>query len=399
MKQVLLVSYDWPPKGSVGMIRMVKFAKYLTRSGYGVSVITMENSPRGTVSWDIDEPELEKVSVHRVAPPGEISFFDNLRNRIHPQLEVEWYRAVEKVLDDLMSRIGCDVVISSSPPESSHLIAALIKRRFGKMWIADLRDLWSDDHYRSLGPVRRMLISKAEKDTLKNADRILTVSESWVGLLEKRYGKRVKFIPNGYDEEYFDRIPLEVPGKFTISYLGKLNAGHQDISAFMAAIEEIVDRGSIPREKFEANFYISGYGKPDIAALASKRGLSDVIRESGPVSLYNALKIMKNSSLLLVVGWSGLSAAGWRPQKIYEYMGSGTRVLLVNGSENKELVKVISETGIGRMANDKELIREEILRIYSDFMGRRYDNGGRDSGRLKEYSVSCITRQLCQLIG
>lgn len=398
-RKVLLISYDWPPKGSVGMLRMVKFARHLVMSGYDVSVITKDDSNSGTIYWDVEEPALEKVKTYRIAPANGISFFDRVKKRIQPQFEIDWYRAVEGRLEALMEKIDCDVVISSSPPESTHVIAAMIKERYKKKWIADLRDLWSQDHYRNFNYLRRALLFREEKNVLKKADCILTVSQAWERFLKTHYGERVKFIPNGYDEEYFSRIPRETSAKFTVSYLGKINSAHQDISLFLAAIEEIVKSSKIPGGKIEVNFYVSGYGKPDIAGLASKYGLSGVVKEFAPVPLSRAFRIMKNSSVLLLVGWKGLSADGWRPQKLYEYMGSGTPVLLVNGVENKELAEVLAATGSGSMVNSRADIIDKICGYYSDFVSGTPHAGFRATGRLAEYTASRITDELCRLIG
>lgn len=381
------------------MLRMVKFAKYLVKSGYNVSVITKDDSRTGTISWDIEEPVLDNVRVYRIAPASGISLLDRVNTKLQPQFEIEWYRAVEYRLEELIKEIDFDVIISSSPPESAHLIAAAIKKRANKRWIADLRDLWSRDHYRNLDFLRRSILFWKERSTLNKADLILTVSKTWAGFLRKQYGERVVFLPNGYDKEYFDRIPREVPAKFTISYLGKLNSRHQDIAPFLAAIGKTVKDGRIPKDSLEVNFYVSGYGKPDIAGFALKHGLSEVVKEFGPVPLSRAFHIMKSSSLLLLVGWRGMSARGWRPQKLYEYMGSGTPVLLVNGACNEELAEVVAGTKSGNMANDITGIEEEIMRRYKDYTDRKISDEFQDKDRLAEYSVSAITKELCRLIG
>lgn len=396
--KILMISYGWPPKGSVGMLRMVKFAKYLVKYGYGVSVLTKDEADAGIISWDLDEPALKSIRVIRVAPPERLSFLDRINALLQPQLEIGWQRAVEKKLDKILDEIEFDVIISSSPPESAHIIASMIKERTGKKWIADLRDLWSRDHYRNLDFIRRSISARSERDTLRTADSILTVSQNWASSLKKQYGDRVVFMSNGYDEEYFDHIERQEPLKFTVSYLGKLNASHQDVSGFLAAVGNIVKDGRIPKEKIAIDFYVSGYGRPDITGLAAERGLSDVVREFGPVSLNTAYRIMKNSSLLLLVGWKGLSAGGWRPQKLYEYMGSGTPALLVNGESNEELAEVVASTGSGSVANDETGIEERMLGYYKDFTAGKRDIS-KDKSRLSEYSVSGITRKLCDLIG
>ena len=395
MKKILLVSYDWVPLGSVGMLRMLKFAKQLTKLGYGVSVLTRSESSKGSVSWDIDEPALQKIAVHKISPDVKMSFFRYLRHRVYSQLELDWYYAVLEKLNELLERIDFDIVISSSPPESAHLIAAKIKERKDVFWIADMRDLWSEDHYRNFGSLRKALFACEEKAVLSRADAITTVSGIWAGRLREQYGDKVSVITNGYDGEYFDKIPAKPKDKFIISYLGKLNSAHQNVGDFLIAVKELLDGGIMPKEKIESNFYITGYGKPDISALASSMGLSGVVREFDPVPFGTALDIMKNSSLLLLVGWKGNSSAGWRPQKVYEYLGSGNPIMLINGTENTELISILAPSKINVLADSVSDIKRGILKHYAEFK-----DGSKIAPAVAptEYSIDRITKELCKII-
>lgn len=389
MKKILLISYDWLPRGSVGMLRTLKFAKQLLKLGYGISVLTKEEEGRGSVSWDIVEPILDKVDIYKV-PASRVRAVSRILENRYFKIEKDWFEAFLKKMDGLFGSIDFDIMISTSPPESAHLIAAEIKKRYGIPWIADLRDLWVDDHYRNFDPLRKMLFSREEKRILGKADAIVTVSKIWADSLMKRYGDKVSVITNGYDKEFFDKTPLVKSKKFLISYLGKLNSGHQDVSKLFEVVCGLIKNGNIAREDIMIDFYISGYGKPDISKIASSYGMSDVVSEHGPIPFSKALGVMKNSSLLLLVGWMGVSSAGWRPQKIYEYLGSGTPVILVNGRENTELLKILGLTREGA-----ENIGEDILKFYKEF---------KDAGEVKkrsaplEFSVSNITKDLCRII-
>lgn len=399
MKKILMISYDWPPRGSVGMIRPARFAKYLLKMGYDVSVLTKDVSGEGNIYWDIEEPILDKVKVFKVAPVKRNSFSNYVKEKLYrSQFKADWFCAVRNRINTLLKDIKPDVVISSSPPEGTHLIAAMIKEKLNKPWIADLRDLWSRDHYRNFGLLQRSVLDLYEKSVLNKADIIMTVSETWADFLKKRYGGRVRVVTNGYDNEYFERIPYKAKNKFTISYLGKLNALHQDISAFLDALKDVIENGKISGDRLEVNFYVSGYGKPDIKKSALKRGLWGIVNEYNPVPLSKALAIMKNSSLLLLVGWKGLSSEGWRPQKVYEYLGSGTPIFLVNGKDNKELIKMVHSTQIGSVAKDISDIEREITRHYNNFISQKQNKIDECKGIFNEYNASNITAKLCQLI-
>jgi|GEM_PF-6082227 len=397
MSSILMVSYAWPPLGGVGMIRMAKFAKYLIKFGHRVTVLTRGGS-NGNIHWDIKEPELDRVNLHTVNSPQKKYFFHRINQRINPQLELDWFYSVNSGLKELLKDIKCDVLISSSPPESAHLIALTLKKKLNKPWIADLRDLWSYDHYRNFNIFYRAFLSRQEKNVLKNADRIVTVSEEWAEFLRKRYGNRVRVITNAFDEDWYGASTPVARDKFRISYLGKLNAYHQNIFPFLNAVRDIVHKGDVSREKFEINFYISGYGKPDIKKMTREMGLEKVVNEYEPVSLGKAVDIIRNSELLLLVGWTGLSAAGWRPQKVYEYLGSGVPVLLTNNLENKELTELLVSTGSGVAANDVGSVKKEILGRYVNFIVKNADKPSRAKNTLTEYRADNVTRKLHRLV-
>jgi len=396
VKKVLLITYDWLPRGSVGLIRIVRFAKYLIRFGHEVHVLTRTESAGGTISWDIEEPLLHKVKLHRVSEEGGGSFWTSVKERLNPQLELAWFNAVKKELTVLIDKMDFDVIISSSPPESTHYIAALIKKKTGKRWIADLRDLWSHDHYRSYIPLRRMMVLGMEKAVLGKADKIITVSETYVKFLKKFYGGKPALVTNGYDEDWFQRETPEDRKMFRITYMGKLNGLHQDVSVFLKAIKEVIEGRLIPRENLQVSFYISGYGKPDIKKIAAESGLEDVVYEYPPLQLGSALRIIKTSSVLLLVGWKGVSAHGWRSQKVYEYMGSGIPILLVNGSDNKDLINMLNATKSGSAPETVSEIKEQIINYYKGFLNGNYYCDNRELTKM--YSADYVTRKLSELI-
>ncbi|MFH1790781.1 MAG: glycosyltransferase [Candidatus Omnitrophota bacterium] len=397
MKKLLMLSYDWIPSGSVGVIRIARFAKYLTRAGYGVRVVARDAAGEGRGRLDIDEPALNRIRADRIAPvTGYLS--DAIRDRINPQYVAGWYRAVKKRLNAVMDAEEFDVIISSSPPESVHALARDIGKASGKPWIADMRDLWSRDHYRNFGFFRRCFESAAEWGALKYADRIVTVSEDWARILSRRYGNKVRVVTNGYDEEYLPAAGHGPEGPFVVSYLGKMNGRYQDVACFLAAVKALIDNREIEPAFFKADFYVSGYGKPDIRQMADTAGLSGIVHEHDPVRFREALGIMRRSGLLLIVGWNGPHAEGWRPQKVYEYFGARRPILLVNGSGNSELCGMVSSCGIGDIAADTDTIRIAIKRSYDNYRSGKDIAGRVNEGYISRYRASAVTDRLISVI-
>ena len=88
------------------------------------------------------------------------------------------------------------------------------------------------------------------------------------------------------------------------------------------------------------------------------------------------------------------SSRGWRPQKAYEYMAFGNRIMLINGAENSELRSVLARSKNNIVADSAADIKNGILRSYEEFKG---------GGRLPvdppaEYSMDRIAEDLCRII-
>lgn len=396
MKNILYITYDWLPGGSVGVIRTARFVKYLARRGYNVTVMSGHRNGHASILWDLDEPVLNDIKVIKVKNERNYYGIDRLIDEFCPQFEWAFYNDAVSGLRQLIWGTDFDCVISSSPPEGVHAIAAALRKLRHKPWIADLRDLWADDHYRGYNLIQKICVSNVEKRVLRQADKIITVSGSWAKELERKYPGRVSVVTNGFDEDY-SVAGNQIGSKFIISYMGKLNGRFQDAKELFSAIKDLCLENKVDRKNFHVNFYVSGYGKPDISELSSEFGISDVVSEYPPVSLSRSLEIMRESSMLLIVGWNGRSSAGWRPQKAYEYLGSGVPILVVNSGANTELNDFLSQTVVSRIAHTKTDIKDAILLSYREFMEGRLEIV-KPGPSLKEYTISNITGKLCAII-
>jgi hypothetical protein len=127
---VLIVAHAFPPENVVGALRPFRFAKYLKRLGYPVSVLTA--SPQRTVQ--------HPFPVH--IPPDRIMLWENiLRKTVLPgAFGLSWVTAGVRFANQVLSRTPISIFFSTYPPTSAHLAGLWLKRRHGLRWIADFRD-------------------------------------------------------------------------------------------------------------------------------------------------------------------------------------------------------------------------------------------------------------------
>src|SRR5438034_5113434 len=155
--KVLLVTMYFPPAGGGGVQRPLKFATHLPAQGIETHVLAPDDP-----KWIHRDDELQPPTqawVHRaryLGPKGRrpaeelhgrtgldrISRQARLAGRrlLVPDENVSWNLTAIPAAIRIVRREGIDVVVTTSPPSSVHLIGAAVKKATGVKWVADLRD-------------------------------------------------------------------------------------------------------------------------------------------------------------------------------------------------------------------------------------------------------------------
>ena len=155
--KVLLVTLYFPPAGGGGVQRPLKFATHLPSLGIETHVLA-PHDPKW-VHRDDDLVPPTQAWIHRVRylgpkgrlPAEELHGLQGLeragrktalafRRVLVPDENVSWNLTAAPAAIRIARREGIDVVITTSPPTSVHLVGAAVKRATGARWIADLRD-------------------------------------------------------------------------------------------------------------------------------------------------------------------------------------------------------------------------------------------------------------------
>src|SRR3989344_1595705 len=96
----------------------------------------------------------------------------------YPDTEKQWGKPAFKTAEKLWENEKFDAIISSSSPVTAHIIATKIKEKYRVPWIADLRDLWTQNHNYFYPWWRKIFDQKLELKTMSSADCLITVSYS-----------------------------------------------------------------------------------------------------------------------------------------------------------------------------------------------------------------------------
>ncbi|MCS6833515.1 MAG: hypothetical protein NZ521_08055, partial [Flammeovirgaceae bacterium] len=259
-KKVLFIGYYFPPCAGVGILRTSKLTKYLSQLGYELTVFTAKEDQYPSVEVkNLEEiPDTVKVLRQSFFEPHRLyQFFTGVRsateannalvlnasrkNFLHhfavwirsnffiPDARMYWIKPSVRFLTSYLQENPVEVIISTGPPHSAHLIALALKKRWANAvyWIADFQDPWTQvDYYQYLHLTswadrkhRRL-----EQEVFRHANCITTVSESWKHDLLAIGAHNVHSIPLGYDKDDFTNIVPELDHDFTITHAGLLGA-------------------------------------------------------------------------------------------------------------------------------------------------------------------------------
>jgi glycosyltransferase involved in cell wall biosynthesis len=419
MPRILFIAYAYPPLPAAGSIRAAGLAKYLPRFGWDVQVLTARLPKGARLAAHVVETECRDVvgewksrfgmdsgqSVHEAL---NLSLPEKPNsNRLHttliqyargliafPDEQKGWINFAVNALSKMNGKETPDIILSTSPPASGHVIASRARQLFNRPWVADLRDLWAENMWGVPG-LLHPLHNRLEKKTFKIADALVTVSAPWAQSLQKKYpAKPVYTITNGFDPDDF-RVQLESLTKyFSLTHTGRLYEGKRDPSLLFEVVRDLVVEGILQKHDIRVRFY--GPPEPWLAALVERYGLGEIVEQGGMLSRDEALRRQAQSQLLVLLGWSDPKETGQHTGKLFEYFGSARPILAVGGSAGV-LTETLKETGTGVHISDKNLLRQYLVSAYAEFKSNGFVSYHGDQAAIGRYTHMEMARRFSEV--
>jgi glycosyltransferase involved in cell wall biosynthesis len=419
MKTVLLIGYPFPLRPG-GSPRLLGLAKYLPEFGWQPVILTAPLDEKADPRYRIietdyrdalgflgkmlklnPEEDARKQVKRRLGITAKKSVMDFILTRAgeiinYPDSEKGWKPFAIKDGEELLQKEKIDAVISTSAPVTAHIIANRLKSRHNIPWVADLRDLWTQNHNYSYSPVRKLFDRRLELKTLAAADVLVTVSQPWankLGTLHK--GKAIYAITNGFDPETVNIPPANLTTKFTITYTGMIYPGKQNPSRLLAAMQGLISDGTVNPDDIEIRFY--GSREDWLEKETEKHGLSGVTRQYGEVLRDIALQKQRESQVLLLLNWDDPQEKGNYPGKVFEYLAAGRPILATGGSEDDAVAGLLKETG-GTQATTVEATMSALKGLYQEYLfnGSVSRRGGNAS--INKYSQREMAKRFSEVL-
>jgi hypothetical protein len=253
-----------------------------------------------------------------------------------PDDKAGWARRAFAPAREIVRDQRIDLIFSSGPPVSSHALAARLSKACGVPWVADYRDLWTDNPAYAAPAWRRALDHRTEAAWLATASGVVTVTPTLQQVLRERVRADcpVVMIPNGYDEADFEATapaPRE-PGLCRVVHAGTFY-GHQSPLPLLAGAEALLARQPALAERLRLRFVGSVGSRFDAALDAFAARHPRVLERTGLVGHQASIAEMLAADLLLLVIGGGVAARGVLSGKVFEYLRAGPPVLLIGPTD------------------------------------------------------------------
>ena len=427
-KKVLIITYYWPPSGGGGVQRWLKFVKYLPEFGWEPIVFTPENpefdlkdnsllkdvNPNlEVIKFPIWEPfsfykkifkKKDKLKQGIVIEKSKMTLVDKFSIWVRANLFIPdprrfWIKPSVDFLVPFIKEQAIDVVITTGPPHSMHLIGHSIKKKCDIKWVADFRDPWSEwdvlDKLNVSGFVRR-IHKNLEKKVIDNADLTLTVSNRLAqSLASKVDNSKVEVITNGVDHTDLELGNQDVPGsKFRISHMGLLNEV-RDPNTLWTVLEELC------REEYsfqqDLEIVLAGMVSESILdRLKNSAELASCLNHLDYISHKEVFSYYKSSSVLLLLLNQSENAKWILPGKLFEYLLADKPILTL-GEEESDVRDILLEANAGDVFafDDSNKIKTMILQSYY-----AYKNGSLNSNskNTDQFLRKNLTEKLAKLL-
>jgi len=355
-RKILQVCYYFPPLGGAGIGRPLALFEKLPDFNYECHVLTVK-----PVAYRVYEPallnNLDKRKIYRArsfdpqrllyllgvrtVKSSTIEKSKSLSDRFFPDSKVGWVKPAVKLGRTLLTNRSYDLIMSTSPPVSAHLVARKLSKEFNVPWVADFRDYWTsfkpEDWYDNERKIKKAygLIEKIREE----ASSVTTINET---IAEYLGGADV--IYNSYDDN-LGKL-WKTPDKkdnFVVGLFGTFNE-----LCPVTPLLEVLNRIRESSESLFGKIKLLQVGDVDRAWLLEKLNefkMADKCQIASFKPRHEAVGLLSDCSLFYL-GVPDKRNAGLSTGRIYLLLASG-RPILAAVPSGSEIGKLIEASGNG----------------------------------------------------
>src|SRR5687768_13067457 len=404
-----MVAYHYPPEGgSSGVLRALKFSKYLPGNGWTPHILTLRESFYPVKDNGLLRDVPVEAVVHRTLA------LDNARHLAikgrHlallgvPDRFVSWFFFGVAKGVKVIRKQGVQAIYSTSPPATAHLIAAALKSITGASWIADFRDPWIEEgSFPVPGSIRCRIESALERMVVRRCDCLLVTTPYLKQEFLSRYPElpadKIHVIYNGYDESDFSESGLAPRSDlFEIIHAGLVTREFRNPLPLLETVAGLIAEGSLPRNQVKITLLGGDWwvASPEFTSEIKRLGLDGVVSVEGRVSHQESLRRLAEAAVLLVLQASE-DTHSLIPAKAFEYLRIGRPILaLTLEGATADLIKDREHCFVVNPA-DSVGLRNGVLSLY-DLWRKGGNRCLQVEAATRQYERSHLTAQLAKIL-
>lgn len=379
LRNVLVISYYFPPMGLSGVQRTLKFVKYLPNYGWNPLVLTTNEPSYYAFDGELNaEIESLGISVFRTGLTNsnrrKIKKFPSaywfqklgrifLNFFLQPDTKITWKRKALQLGREILRQNHVDVIYATAPPFTDFLVAQQLSNEFNIPFVVDYRDVWVDNPFQ-LYPTffHKNFSRKLEEKILKQAHSIIVTYRGTKEILLSRYqflrSEDITIIPHGFDSDDFDKYGKCVvnPSKFVITHSG-LFQDNRNPKFFLKAFARFVNDRQDGKDK-EAWFI--GIMRKSHIRYISQFKLEAYVKLYGYQPHQDVIRLLCQSNVLWLVFEDNVRSPG----KLFEYFGAQKPILICAPDGYMKRLALESNSAIGVEPRDVEGIYNALNTFY-----------------------------------
>ena len=425
MKKVLVITYSWPPAGGIGVLRCLKFVKYLRDFGWEPIVLTAENPSYQFIDHDNVKEIPDGIEIHKVPIFEPINAFKKITGRkketplqnitnnsekkrsiidkfgmwvrgnfFIPDARSAWIKPCLRYIDHYLENNHIDAILTDGPPHTNTVIGMRISQKHNIPWLADFQDPWTQvDYYSELyiGKRADKIHRALEQEVFQTAKKITIASPSWKKDLESIGGKNVDVIYYGFDETDFAKFSVKEEDSFIIFHGGLLGQDRNP-ETFFSVLSDLINLHPVIGNKIKLKFA----GEVDLTVVNSlkKYKLLEYTELMGMIPRKQVIKEYEKASLLLLPINKADNAAGRIPGKLFEMLRTGKNILVL-GPDDGDVKSIVEKEkrGCSFEYGDKDLL----MTYMTDILLNNSETTN-TQGNIDRYSNKMITGKIAKYL-
>lgn len=412
-RHALMVVFHYAPEASsTGVLRTLKYTRYMPTYGWRSTVIAPNISAYASTDLRLEDQIPHDTVVVRT-PYLNIKRHLSIAKRYPgflaiPDQWIGWYPWAVKAAIKVIERDRPEVIYSTSPHPTAHLIARHLAKRTGIPWVADFRDPWYEEPPEPGTPWLVHWASRhLESSVIRQASAVVATTPQHATTMSRRYPtqspEKFHSVRNGFDEADFTHLDVKASTQLTsrlvIMHAGTINASYRrDPRPLLYAIARLAANHQIALSDIEVQLMGPGDGSfvTQLRQELSMAPYSEFVRFMPRVSYDESLAAMCNSDVLLLLEASE-DTQEMVPAKLYEYLRIGRPVLaLCYPGAMQDVIEAV-EGGWAVDPRQQEGLQICILDIYQRWQRGELSKRWNDAERLRPFSREMLTGELVNI--